>query len=267
MVLTAVLQLLCDWSRISDDAVRLAQVKALAATATGRRYDDKTIGRALAALAAGELITYLAARGRGKRAVIAIHPRFTADIHVLQRDAAGHVIATPDADSVTFSRPPYKEITTTKEKTYPPTPRERHEPPNTRPTEVDVSPKDVVTALTQLPTSMVELPPRLRWLLGGQIRDRLRAGWHPDQILEVLNAPMPSDLQRPWRLALWRLRHNMPGAGPRLAPLQQAWDRQETARAQSQADEATARWYGKVAAVTTEADRARLLQAHSVKFG
>ena len=121
--------------------------------------------------------------------------------------------------------------------------------------------------LRQLPAPLARLPRHLRWMLGREIRARLAAGWRPDQILDVLAAPMPADVQRPWRLALWRLRHNVVGAGPRLRPLQQAWDAQASAEAKATADDTTARWYADVAAVTSADERAELLCAHEVKFG
>ena len=66
-VLAAVLTLLCGWSKITDDRVGLPQIVELIAAAGGRRYDLKTIGRALAGLAADELIVYRPAQGRGTR--------------------------------------------------------------------------------------------------------------------------------------------------------------------------------------------------------
>ena len=104
-------------------------------------------------------------------------------------------------------------------------------------------------------------------MLGREIRQRLEAGWRPDQILDVLAAPMPADVERPWRLALWRLRHNVVGSGPRLRPLQQAWDAQASAASRAAAEDTTARWYGDVAAVTSAQLRADLLRADEVKFG
>ena len=104
-------------------------------------------------------------------------------------------------------------------------------------------------------------------MLGAEIRRRLEAGWRPDQIHDVLAAPMPGDVQRPWRLALWRLRHNIVGSGPRLRPLQQAWDAQASAASRAAAEDTTARWYGDVAAATSPDQRAQLLRAHEVKFG
>jgi hypothetical protein len=71
----------------------------------------------------------------------------------------------------------------------------------------------------------------------------------------------------PHRLAIWRLRQNMIGAGPRLAPLQKAWDRRTTADRRQAAATATARWYGRVLEATTSAERETLLHADAVKFG
>jgi hypothetical protein len=266
-VLGAALQLLCGWSKITDDRVRLPQVVELVAAAGGRRYDLKTIGRALAGLAADQLIVYRPAQGRGRRAFIAIHDRFIADIEVLHRDRSGQVITDYsgrcDTDPVTFSRrSPYKN-----QSHYPPTPRSQTRPRATRPTGVDVCPRDLREVLRGLPPPLARLPRHLRWMLGREIRLRLQAGWRPDQILDVLSAPMPTDVQRPWRLALWRLRHNIVGAGPRLRPLQQTFDAQASAEAKAAAEDTTARWYGDVAAVTNADERADLLRAHEVKFG
>jgi hypothetical protein len=265
--LTAVLKLLCGWSKITDDRVGLPQIVELIAAAGGRRYDLKTIGRALAGLAADEVIVYRPARGRGARAFIAIHDRFVGDIEVLGRDRSGRVITDysgqSDADSVTFSQPlPYKD-----QKIYPPTPRNETQPQGSRPTGVDVSSEDLREVLRSLPEPLARLPKHLRWMLGRELRQRLEAGWRPDQILDVLAAPMPADVERPWRLALWRLRHNVVGSGPRLRPLQQAWDAQASAASRAAAEDTTARWYGDVAAVTTAEQRADLLRADEVKFG
>ncbi|BBX30644.1 hypothetical protein MALV_57690 (plasmid) [Mycolicibacterium alvei] len=105
-VLAAVLELLPGrHSRITDDAVRLYQLADLIVEAGGRRYCDKTIGRALASLAADELVDYIPARGRGNRALVAIHRRFVDDIEVLQRDETGRVIVPASAESVTFLKP------------------------------------------------------------------------------------------------------------------------------------------------------------------
>ncbi len=265
--LTAVLTLLCGWSRITDDRVGLPQVVELIVAAGGRRYDLKTVGRALASLAADELIVYRPAQGRGARASIAIHDQFVGGVEVLERDQSGRVItdysghSTPD--SVTFSEPrPYIA-----QKNYPPTPRNQSQPEASRPIAVKVSPEELRTVLRHLPAPLARLPKHLRWMLGREIRQRLERGWRPDQILDVLAAPMPADVARPWRLALWRLRHNVVGAGPRLRPAQQAWDAQASAAARAAAEDTTARWYGDVAAVTSPEQRANLLRANEVKFG
>jgi hypothetical protein len=242
-------------------------VVELVAAGGGRRYDLKTIGRALASLASDELIVYRPAQGRGARAFLAIHDRFLGAVGVLERDASGRVITDHSArghgDSVTFSRrSPYKNQTH-----YLPTLRTSADVPTTRPTEVPISTTELKTVLRALPAPMAGLPRHLRWMLGREIRQRLQAGWRPDQILEVLAAPMPADVQRPWRLALWRLRHNVVGAGPRLRPLQHAWDAQAAAADKAAADDTTARWYSDVAAVTSPDQRAELLVAHEAKFG
>lgn len=265
--LTAVLKLLCGWSKITDDRVGLPQIVELIAAAGGRRYDLKTIGRALAGLAAAEVIVYRPAQGRGARAFIAIHDRFVGDIEVLGRDRSGRVItdytSRSDPDSVTFSEPlPYKD-----QIHYPPTPRNENPAHGSRPTGVDVSSEDLREVLRGLPEPLARLPKHLRWMLGRELRQRLQAGWRPDQILDVLAAPMPADVQRPWRLALWRLRHNVVGSGPRLRPLQQAWDAQASAASRAATEDTTARWYGDVVAVTSPQQRAELLRADEVKFG
>ena len=267
-VLAAVLKLLCGWSRITDDRVGLPQIVELIAAAGGRRYDLKTIGRALAGLAADEVIVYRPAQGRGARAFIAIHDRFVGDIGVLGRDRSGRVIidysSHSDPDSVTFSEPlPYKDQTH-----YPPTPR------------IETQPRGFPTdwggcllggsrarCCGACRSRWRGSPKHLRWMLGREIRQRLEAGWRPDQILDVLAAPMPADVERPWRLALWRLRHNVVGSGPRLRPLQQAWDAQASAASRAAAEDTTARWYADVAAVTSAEQRADLLRADEVKFG
>lgn len=265
--LAAVLALLCGWSRLTDDRVALGQVADLIAAAGGRRYDLKTIGRALAGLAADKLIVYRPAQGRSKRALVAIHEQFIGDIAVLARDREGRIITCgagrSDTDSVTFSRRlPYKN-----QSLYPPTPRNDEQPDSSRPVEVEVSTDELRQVLAGLPEVLARLPKHLRFMLGAQIQNRLAAGWLPDQILDKLHRPMPADLQRPWRLALWRLHHNVPGAGPRLRPLQRAWEQRAQRQARQEQERTTAHWYAQVAAVTSPAGRAELLKAHEVKFG
>ncbi|OOK65197.1 hypothetical protein BZL29_7704 [Mycobacterium kansasii] len=121
--------------------------------------------------------------------------------------------------------------------------------------------------LAGLPEVLARLPKHLRFMLGAQIQNRLAAGWLPEQILDKLCQPMPADLQRPWRLALWRLHHNVPGAGPRLRPLQRAWEQHARHEARQAQERTTAHWYAQVAAATSPAGRAELLKAHEAKFG
>lgn len=269
-VLGAVLKLLCGWSKLTDDRVGLPQIVDMVAAAGGRQYDLKTIGRALATLAGDELIVYRAAQGRGARAFVAIHDRFIGGVEVLERDESGRVIVdysgcdktAQNPQSVTFSEPlPYKNQTN-----YPPTPRDETPPKTPRPTGVEVSTKELRAVLANLPAPLARLPRHLRWLLGAEIRQRLGAGWRPEQILAILTAPMPADLQRPWRLAIWRLGHNLPGSGPRLAPLQQAWEAQTASAARAAAQDTMAGWHAEVQAVTSPDLRARLLRADEVKF-
>lgn len=264
--LTAVLKMLCGWSRIADDRVGLSQVVDLITEAGGRRYDLKTVGRALASLAAEELIVYRPAQGRGARSFIAIHDRFVGDIKVLGRDASGRVVVDHGGrsgpKSVTFSgASPYID-----QKNYLPTLRNEPDAEAPRPIAVEVSSEELRMVLRGLPEPMARLPKHLRWMLGREIRQRLERGWLPEQILEVLSAPMPADVQRPWRFALWRLRHNVVGAGPRLRPLQRAWDAQNAATSRAKAAGTTARWYADVTAATTADLRAEVLRADEAKF-
>ena len=266
-VLAAVLRLLCGWSRLSDDAVALTQIVELVAAAGERRYDVKTIGRALAGLAAADLIVYRPARGRGARSLIAVHGQFVGDVEVLERDSSGRVITDCGGhsrpDSVTFSGPrPYIDQTK-----YLPTLRCDRRCSGSRPTEVKVPKGDLKTVLDGLPEPMANLPKHLRWKLGSEILQRLKRGWRPDQILDVLRADMPVDVQRPYKLAVWRLQRNVVGSGPRLRPLQQAWDAEAAATARADADDAKARRYADVAAVTSPELRAEVLRADEVKFG
>lgn len=268
LVMAAVLTMLCEnWSKITDDKMRLAQLVNVITEGGGRRYDLKTVGRALASLAADEFIVYRPAQGRGARAFIAIHAQFVGGVEVLERDKSGRVITDysghSEPKSVTFSEPlPYID-----QENYPPTPRNDPHPEASRPTEVEVSSEELRSVLRHLPEPLAGLPKHLRWMLGREIRQRLERGWRPDQILDVLAAPMPAGVQRPWRLALWRLRHNVIGAGPRLKPLQQAWDAQAAATSRTEAENAAERWYAEVTAVTSPELRAEVLRADEVKFG
>lgn len=253
-VLSAVLTMLCTrWSKITDKRMRLSQLVDVITEHGGRRYDLKTIGRALSGLAAEELITYRPAQGRGTCAVITIHSRFTGDVKELERDENGSVIL----ESVTFSDPD----PSISQNPHPPTPRTSPSAAGTRPTAVNVNPNDVRAVLQAMPAVFQGLPRPLRWRLGREVRNLLAASWSPEQILSVLQAPLPPDVHRPWRLALWRLRQNMPGPGPRLAALQHSWDRRIAAQQRHFDEQAVARGHGEVLAVTDDALRDQILHA------
>lgn len=116
-----------------------------------------------------------------------------------------------------------------------------------------------------MPTVFKQLPRHLRWRLGREVRNRLAAGYEPEQILDVLQAPLPPDVERPWRLALWRLSHNMTGAGPRLRPLQRQWDSQAAEERRHNAKANDQRWYEAVTSVTDPRTRRELLAALTAK--
>lgn len=269
-VLKAVLMLTCDYKTIADTQLALRHVASRIVKAGGRDYDFKTIGRALAALTRAELITYQAARGRGAKATLAIHERFVADVSVLERDERGRVIvpkaAAQERDSVTFFSRPYKE-NNSKKKDLPPTPTASSDLRSSRPARVDASSGDTRKVLCELPAALACLPRQQRWALGAAIKRKLAKGFLPEQISRVLHAPMPADMRDPLGVALWRLAQNMPGVGPRLAPLQAEWDRAEKLHAEAAASEDQSRWYGEVLAVTSDDERNRLLRADEAKFG
>ncbi len=265
-VLAAVLALTCGYKRLDDAAVALRHITARIPGV--RTWNAKTVGRALAWLAQQELIVYRPAQGRGATAYVAVHPALVGEVEVLARDAAGRVIApAKSAQTVTFSAGAYKE-SRSKEKTTPLPPTRSAEPvAGSRPAGVEISTAETLAVLQNLPEPLAALPGEERWQLGSEIRGRLRAGWRPEQILEILWAPMPATVVAPLRLAQWRLRQNMPGPGPRLRAVQQAWDRADAQRVHTEAETATARWYGQVVAVTSPQERTALLRADEVKFG
>lgn len=263
-VLAAVLVLLPGrHSRITDDAVRLYQLADLIVEAGGRRYCDKTIGRALASLAVDELVTYVPARGRGNRALVAIHARFVDDVEVLQRDETGRVIVPK---TVTFSEAPssYRP-----KANYPPTPRSTVDQArsDSRPTGVEIHPAEVREVFAGLPEAYQGLSTRTRWRLGGLIRRQLGRGWRPDQIIDILAAPLPGGVKSPLHLAMWRLAKNQTGSGPRLAPLQQAWDTAAAESARTRSDLAVEDSLASVTAATTPDQRGHALRAAAVQFG
>lgn len=263
-VLAAVLVLLpARHSRITDDAVRLYQIADLIVEAGGRRYCDKTIGRALASLADDELIAYTPAQGRGNRALVAIHSRFVDDIEVLQRDATGRVIVP---ESVTFSDRPSSYRPKAK---YPPTPRSTADQAasDSRPTGVEIHPHEVREVFAALPEAYQELSTRTRWRLGGLIRRQLGRGWLPEQIIAILAAPLPGGVKSPLHLAMWRLAKNQPGSGPRLYSLQQAWDAAAAAAQRARTDRAVEQSLAEITQATTPDQRDRALRAEAVRFG
>ncbi|OWM07861.1 hypothetical protein B7435_07190 [Mycolicibacterium peregrinum] len=263
-VLAAVLELLPGrHSRITDDAVRLYQVADLIVEAGGRRYCDKTIGRALASLAADELVDYIPARGRGNRALVAIHRRFVDDVEVLQRDATGRVVVP---ETVTFSE---RHSSYRPKANYPPTPRstEDQAASDSRPTGVEIHPDEVREVFAALPEAYQGLGTRTRWRLGGLIRRQLGRGWRPDQVIAILAAPMPGGVKSPLHLAMWRLAKNQPGSGPRLAPLQQAWDARAAAAERARSEQAVERSLAEVTEATTADQRDHALRAAAVRFG
>lgn len=266
-VLAAVLVLLPGrHSRITDDAVRLYQVADLIVEAGGRRYCDKTIGRALASLAADDLIAYTPAQGRGNRALLAIHSRFVNDVEVLQRDETGRVVVPASAQSVTFSEAPssYRP-----KANYPPTPRSiaNQATNNSRPVGVEIHPHEVREVFAGLPEAYQDLSTRTRWRLGGLIRRQLGRGWLPEQIIAILAAPLPGGIKSPLHLAMWRLAKNQPGSGPRLRPLQQAWDAHAAAAERARRDQAIEQALADITQATTADQRDRALRAEAARFG
>ena len=135
-VLAAVLKLLCGWSKITDDRVGLPQVVELSRPPGAAVTTSKRSGATLAGLAADELIVYRPAQGRGRRAFIAIHDRFVADIEGAPQGpfrAGNHRLQLPLRHRFRhlFRPPPYKDQTH-----YPPTPRSQTQPRATRPSGV-----------------------------------------------------------------------------------------------------------------------------------
>ncbi|MFV8169672.1 hypothetical protein [Mycobacterium sp. DBP42] len=249
-VLAAVIELLpLRWKRVRDDRVQLAQLAELCPVP----HHQRTVGRELAKLAERELITYTPAQGRGRTATITIHKRLLDGVDELARDESGGCI-------VPFSRRrPY--ISQGK---YPPTPQTAsHKPHRTRPSEVTVNPNDVRRVLAEMPTVFAELPKRLQWLLGRAIRDKLARGWRAEDLLAVLAAELPADVSHPYRLAKWRFSKNLIGSGPRLAPLQKAYDDAVRAQQRQQDHERDQREYERVCAATTPAQRQEMIRART----
>ncbi len=257
-VLAAVVELLpARWTRIRDDRIRLHHIVALCPSNPHQR----SVGRALATLQRLEIINYLPARGRGATATIEVHRRLLDGIHELDRDDSGRVV-------VPFSRP----STTSFSRKNPPTPHERADAEpgggSGRPVEVDIDAAEIYQVMAGMPALFQQLPRHLRWMLGKALRARLARGWRPDQILAVLGAEIPAGgVDRPFRLAMWRLAMNLPGSGPRLAVLQQSWDRRHAAQQRREQIEQAEDAYRRVEAFTTAGQQAAMVSAVAALFG
>lgn len=240
LVLNATLSLLLSWKTVRDERVRMHHINARFPRGT-RRLTPTTIGRLLTQLHNLELLIYRPAVGRGNCATIAIHPAFLDGITELARDTQGRVITSDRPATAVAPTRPETSCTPTQIIDFSPTPlpymsfisktsissSATDAPralPNTRPTEVAVNPTEVRQVLTAMPDCYRTLPPNLRWSLGALVRHRLARGYRPEQILAILNAPLPAGLSRPYALAKRRFALNMAGPGPRLRPLQRAWD-------------------------------------------
>jgi hypothetical protein len=246
-VLDAILELLCGFSRVADDQISFRQI----AQRLPRPYAEKTISRALRTLCVDELIEYRAAQGRGRHATIAIHPRFTPGVELARRDESTGKV-------VTFSRP---DSSICPKGTYltPATPDRTV--PRKRPIGVVVDRSEIDRVMADLDEHYQTLPRHLRWMLGREVCRVLARGYRPDQIRDILNAPMPAGLTRPYRLATWRLTQNFVGPGPRLAPRQRAWDAAHAEAERAVQATADQRLSDAINAVTTPADRLRMVTA------
>lgn len=271
-VFQAVLTLTVGHNKLVDDP-RMHHI-ALRLPAGARALSATTIGRLLAQLAALELIVYTPARGRGRSAEVAVHPRFSEGIRELDRDQRGKVIIPnrtptagpesgpkqgstsdlkqgPDLDSwasrhaenVKFSSPAYLYKAFPKRPTCPTDPTTGSDlvASSRRPIEVDVEHGAAGRVLAAIPACYRQAPWPVRRSLYRAIHAQLKRGWRTDQVIDVLAAPLPSEVRRPLVLARIRFAKSQPGAGPRLQPLQQAWERARDAAR-------TAGWAGDLAA-------------------
>lgn len=256
-VLEAVITLLPrEWSRIRDNRIRLQQLVNLCPS----RPHQRTVGRSLRRLENLDLIRYEPACGRGNTALVVIAERFLHGIEELERDESGAVV-------VPFSRP----YTTLFPRGKVPQPAEQEPAADavaeSRPVEVRVDQRELRAVLDQLPPLLADLPRNLRWLLGKEVRNKLARGHRPEEILRILEAPAPAGVERPYKLAIWRLAQNMVGAGPRLRPLQRSWDAAESDRQRREHQVAAAGDFERVAAVTTSEQRDRMLTWSTEMFG
>lgn len=255
-VLEAVITMLPrHWSKIRDTELRLRQLVELCPS----RPHQRTVGRALRRLDDLDIISYVPARGRGATATITVHHRFLEGVEELERDESGSVL-------VPFSRP-YTSL-------FPkgkPQQRDLESAPESalgpRPVEVPVSRAALSGVLDHLPAMFSDLPRNLRWLLGRAVRDKLARGYRPEDIVDVLAAPTPADLQRPFKLAIWRLTQNMAGPGPNLRPLQRRWDQEQRAAQERTRLRGLAEDYRRIKSATTARQRDQLLAAGEELFG
>ena len=255
-VLDAVIALLPQWKRIRDNRIRLHQLISLCPS----RPHQRTIGRALRRLAELDIVHYEPACGRGATALIAVHERFLHGVEELERDESGSVV-------VPFSRPYTSLFPKGKVPQQPAQGTSPKQTPESRPIEVPVDHSELQQVIDQLPPLFSELPRNLQWLLRCAMRTKLARGHMPEEILRILQAPAPNGVQRPFKLAIWRLSQNMLGAGPRLRPFQRAWDRAHKVQQEQERDSELAEDYQRVEAVTTVEQREQLVVAMAALFG
>lgn len=271
-VFHAVLTLTVGHNKLVDEPRMHHIVRRFPAGA--RALSATTIGRLLAQLAGLELIVYTPACGRGRSAEVAIHPRFCEGIRELARDQHGKVVIPdrtpiPDPESgpkhgsrsalkqdhhpdsrggqgvenVEFSRPAdlYKGFPKRTTRLTSITNGSAPDTRGSRPIEVDVEHGAAGRVLAAIPACYRQAPWPVRRSLYRAIHAQLKRGWREDQVIDVLAAPLPSEVRRPLVLARVRFAKSQPGAGPRLQPLQQAWERARDAAC-------TAGWAGGLAA-------------------
>ena len=250
-VLAAVIELLpARWSKIRDDRIRLCQLANLCPS----RPHLRTVGRALRHLDRLEIIRYVPACGRGATAVIELHERFLHGVEELERDEFGSVVvpfSAPDP-SLSQEEKPHQANSAADGAEAGAGPR---------PVEVRVHRSEIEAVMEQLPAVLAQLPRSLHWLLRREITNRLARGHRPEEVLRILAAPGPEQLQRPYKLAVWRLAQNMAGAGPRLVPLQRRWERAQRIRQERAQLAVLDQDYRQVEAVTTAAQRQELVAA------
>jgi hypothetical protein len=111
-----------------------------------------------------------------------------------------------------------------------------------------------------MPEIFQGLPARLRWKLGAAIKARLARGWRPEDVLAILRAPVMAGMQRPFRLALWRLTMHLSGAGPRLSPLQRQWEKTRDELDKQRWQDTIEHDFQQVVAITTGEQRAAMAE-------